>query len=75
MAQERIRKLREISVKIKSQDGLSELENQPAYLRRNVKLSDVPLSSESEVSRYTLSEEDNKVEIKANNSFLHDNVD
>ena len=52
-----------------------ELENQPAYLRRNVKLSDTPLSSESEVSRYTLSEENDNVEIKANNSFLHDNVD
>ncbi len=43
--------------------------------RLDIKLSDVPLSSESEVSRYTLSEEENKVEIKANNSFLHDNVD
>ncbi|MFC2110958.1 cell division protein FtsZ [Bacteroidota bacterium] len=75
MAQERIRKLREISVKIKSPGGLSELENQPAYVRRNIQLTDAPLSSESEVSRYTLSEDEDKVEIKQNNSFLHDNVD
>ena len=74
-ANDRIRKLREISVKIRTQEGLTELEDQPAYLRRNVKLSDTPMSSESEVSRYTLSEDDDKVEIKANNSFLHDNVD
>ncbi|MCF8296878.1 MAG: cell division protein FtsZ [Saprospiraceae bacterium] len=75
MAQERIRKLREISIKIKSPGGLTELENQPAYVRRNIELSDVPLSSETEISRYTLSEDDDKVEIRANNSFLHDNVD
>ena len=51
------------------------MENQPAYVRRNIELTDAPLSSESEVSRYTLSDDDDNVEIKANNSFLHDNVD
>lgn len=75
MAEERIRKLREISIKIKSPGGLTELENQPAYVRRNVTLTDAPLSSESELSRYTLSEDDNKVEISQNNRFLHDVVD
>ena len=57
--------------------GLNEMESQPAYLRKNITLSNVPHSSDSQVSRYTLSkeEEDKSAEIKPNNSFLHDNVD
>jgi cell division protein FtsZ len=75
-SQERIEKLKQLSFKLKSPNGLSELENEPAYKRRNVALDSTPHSSESQVSRYTLSEgDDKKVEIKPNNSFLHDNVD
>ena len=75
-AQDRVAKLKELSFKLKSPNGLSELENEPAYKRRNVNLDSTPHSSESQVSRYTLSEgDDKKVEIKPNNSFLHDNVD
>ncbi len=74
--QERKARLRDLSMKIKTPEGLSEIENQPAYLRRNVSLSDIPSSSESEISRYTLSDNgDKKIEIRSNNSFLHDNVD
>jgi cell division protein FtsZ len=75
-AQERILKLKELSFKLKTPSGISELENEPAYKRRNVDLDSNAHSSESQVSRYTLSEtEDKKIEIKPNNSFLHDNVD
>ena len=76
-AQDRVSKLKELSVRLlKTPNGLSELENEPAYKRRNVNLESTPHSSESQVSRYTLSEgDDKKVEIKPNNSFLHDNVD
>jgi cell division protein FtsZ len=75
-AQDRVAKLKELSFKLKSPNGLSELENEPAYKRRNINLDATPHSSESQVSRYTLSENDEKkVEIKPNNSFLHDNVD
>ena len=75
-AQDRVAKLKELSFKLKQPNGLSELENEPAYKRRNVNLDSTPHSSESQVSRYTLSEgDDKKVEIKPNNSFLHDNVD
>ncbi len=73
---ERENRLRELSMKVKTHDGLQSLENQPAYLRRNVNLSPVPASSESHVSRYSLSDDsENKTQIKSNNSFLHDNVD
>jgi len=77
-AQERIMKLKELSFKLKTPNGLNELENEPAYKRRNVQLDSTPHSSESQVSKYTLSPEegnDKKTNIKPNNSFLHDNVD
>lgn len=75
-ANERIQKLRDISLKLKSPQVLTDLENEPAYKRRNINLENVPHSSESQVSRFTLTEtEDKKIEIRPNNSFLHDNVD
>ena len=77
--QERINKLRGMTRSISSDSTLSELENEPAYLRRKVELEDTPHSSESQVSRFTLDEtEDWEGEdsgLKSNNSFLHDNVD
>ena len=77
-AKERILKLKELSFKLKTPNGLTELENEPAYKRRNVNL-DTPLhSSESQVSRFTLTQEEGeekKVSIRRNNSFLDDNVD
>jgi cell division protein FtsZ len=75
-SKERILKLKELSLKIKSPSGVNDLEKEPAYRRRNIKLDSTPHSSENTVSRYTLSEDDDKkTEIKPNNSFLHDNVD
>ena len=73
---ERIRRLKELSLKIKSPGGINDLEKVPAYKRRNIDLDETPHSSESNVSRYTLSEDDdNKTNLRQNNSFLHDNVD
>jgi cell division protein FtsZ len=76
---ERNRKLRELSEKIGDKNkvvDIEHLEKVPAYQRRNVVLTNVPPATESRVSKYTLSEDsDNNVEVKSNNSFLHDNVD
>ena len=73
---DRINKLKALSLKLKMPGGLKELENEPAYIRRNVKLVDSIPSEESQVAKYTLSSgDDNNTEIKSNNSFLHDNVD
>lgn len=75
-AQERIQRLKELSMKLKTPQGLNEMEHEPAYKRRNIQLDNVPHSSESQVSRFTLTEtDDKKIEIRPNNSFLHDNVD
>ncbi|MCD4663666.1 MAG: hypothetical protein K8R68_00245, partial [Bacteroidales bacterium] len=75
-SRERIRKLKDLSIKLRSPNEIDELEKTPAYIRRNVELADVKPSSETEISRFTLSEgEDKEVEINSSNSFLHDNVD
>jgi cell division protein FtsZ len=76
LAQERIRKLKDITLKMKSPEGLAALEKQTAFERKNIVLENKMPSTESSVSRYTLSEgDDKKIEIRPNNSFLHDNVD
>lgn len=70
------------SMQIKTQDilddpeALKHIEEIPAYKRKQIALDEVQHSSENQVSRYTVSidEDDNPV-IKSNNSFLHDNVD
>ncbi len=75
-SQERIRRLQDLGKKMKTSSAISEMENEPAYKRRSIKLEDVPHSSEENVSRFTLSEDDeNKTQLRENNSFLHDNVD
>ena len=72
---DRIARLKELSMKLRTPSGIHDLETEPAYLRKKQALDAVPHSSESQVSRYTLGEENGEPQIKANNSFLHDNVD
>lgn len=72
---ERIMRLKELSLKLKSTSGLQELESEPAYKRKQLTLDNTPHSSDSHVSKFTLSLDDGITQIKSNNSFLHDNVD
>jgi cell division protein FtsZ len=75
-ARERVERLRQMSLKLKSPGGLDELETEPAYKRKNVELSNAVPSEDSEVSKYTLSDgDDDGSKLKSDNSFLHDNVD
>lgn len=74
-SKERILRLKDLSMKLRTTNGLQELENEPAYKRKQMQLQQVPHSSESQVSRFTLSNEEGITEIRPNNSFLHDNVD
>lgn len=53
---------------------IDELENIPAYKRRNVELDLEADIEESKVSRYVLNDDDDDIEL-SENSFLHDNVD
>lgn len=74
---QRIKELKNLNITINNPQGLRDLEKEPAYVRRNKKLDDVPHSSEQQISRLSLFEDltTGKSEIKTNNSFLHDNVD
>ena len=75
-AREREERLREISIKLRTPSGLTKLEEEPAFKRNNVDLDDVSHSSADDVSHYTLTDsEDDKIILKDNNSYLHDNVD
>jgi cell division protein FtsZ len=66
--------LRSQTQKLNNPKAISDLENEPAYLRRGVRLDDIPLSAENTYSRYSVSPS-NINEISEGNSFLHDVVD
>jgi len=75
IAQERAFKIMEYTNKLKNAEGIADFENEPAYVRRNISLTQSIPSSEEFVSRFGLSEEeDGKSGLRSNN-FLHDNVD
>jgi len=82
---ERVRKLRYSHEKFKENDSMDDevkkssiddLENEPAYVRKKVRLDDVTHSKETNVSKYSLSEdEDKNAKLRDDNAYLHDNVD
>lgn len=71
-SKERIQRLKQLGNKILDPDSLKHKLEIPAYERKKVKLKDAPHSSESNISRYHLNDDN---EIVKNNRFLHDNVD
>ena len=55
---------------------IDEIEKEPAYKRQGVNLEDAQHSSETNASRLSVGTDDNDdVQLRSNNSFLHDNVD
>lgn len=75
-ADERRRKLKDFNYKFQnSVSSIDEIEKEPAYKRQGIDLSSGP-RPESKVSRTTLGEDSNDdIQLRSNNSFLHDNVD
>jgi cell division protein FtsZ len=76
----RMAQVREMHNRLRTPNGLSDFEREPAYKRMKKELSESPSSADSNVSRYTLSESidetgERRVELKRNNPYLHDNVD
>jgi cell division protein FtsZ len=71
-AHERFEKLKGGRALTTASDDLTEKMVVPAYQRKNVILNEPQHSSESNLSRFNLNEEN---EILGNNRFLHDNVD
>lgn len=72
--QERMSKIQEFTSRLRKADGITEFENEPAFVRRNVNLNMSKASSEDNVSRFGLSEDEDRGVLR-NNNFLHDNVD
>ena len=79
-AEIRRKKMKDFNYKFinKLNHSIDDIESEPAYKRMGVNLDDVPSSSETDKnkSRMTLGTDDNdEIQLRSNNSFLHDNVD
>ncbi|WP_299669254.1 cell division protein FtsZ [uncultured Polaribacter sp.] len=73
-AEERRQKMKGFNYKFNDQlnKNIDEIERQPAYKRQGLDLSaDAPISK----SKTAIKTDDNSIDFKSNNSFLHDNVD
>ncbi len=74
-ADERRRKMKDFNHKF-SNAKIDEFEKIPAYKRQGVNLDDTQHSSETKASRLSVGTDDNDdIQLRSNNSFLHDNVD
>ena len=74
---ERIEKMRaEKTIQNNTPEKISQLEKEPAYLRRGVKLKqDQERKEDKEMSNWTVRENTGRIELITDNSYLHDNVD
>ena len=74
-ADERRQKMKAFNYKFNT-SKIEEIEKEPAYKRQGVSLDDVEHSSDTHASRTTIGLDDNEeVQLRSNNSYLHDNVD
>jgi len=74
-ADERRRMMKDFNYKFNNAK-IDEIEKEPAYKRQGVNLEDTQHSSETNNSRMSLGTDDNDdLQLRSNNSFLHDNVD
>jgi len=77
-AAQRREKMKDFNYKFvnKVNKNIDEIEKEPAYKRMGVELDETSHSSEINQSRTTLEVDDNDdIQFRSNNSFLHDNVD
>ncbi|WP_418510929.1 cell division protein FtsZ [Corallibacter sp.] len=74
-AEERRRKMKDFNYKFNN-SKIDDIEKVPAYKRQGVNLDQVQHSSEANMSGTSISVDDNDdIQLRNNNSFLHDNVD
>ena len=74
-ADERRRKMKEFNYKFNS-TKIDDIEKVPAYKRQGVNLEEAKHSSDTDMSRTSIGLDDNDdIQLRNNNSFLHDNVD
>jgi len=74
-AEERRRKMKDFNYKFNN-SKIDDIEKTPAYKRRGIDLDETQHSSETNMSKTSVSIDDNDdIQFRSNNSFLHDNVD
>jgi len=74
-ADERRRKMKDFNYKF-NKSNIEEIERQPAYKRQGIHLEDSQHSSDTSASRMSVgTDENDDMQLRRNNSFLHDNVD
>jgi cell division protein FtsZ len=74
-ADERRRKMKDFNYKFNNAK-IDEIEKEPAYKRQGVNLEESQHSSDTNASRMSVGTDDNDdIQLRSNNSFLHDNVD
>ena len=74
-AEERRRKMKDFNYKFNTAK-IDDIEKVPAYKRQGVNLEEAKHSSETDLSRTSIGVDDNDdIQLRSNNSFLHDNVD
>lgn len=69
---ERLQRLNGVDHQWMQPDDIKNKLDEPAYTRKQVRLDDVPHSSERNISRLSLNDDS---QILGNNKYLHDNVD
>ena len=64
-------------ISYKTENDIEQLENEPAFKRKNIKLDDIEEinSPDEEISRYTLSDKEGTPKLRENNSFLNPELD
>lgn len=74
-AEERKRKMKEFNYKFRnSQSKIDEIEKEPAYKRMGIDLDEAK-NEDLKISRTSVNTDEDQVNLRSNNSFLHDNVD
>ncbi len=73
--EERKRKMKEFNYKFKNTPShIDEIEKQPAYKRMGIDLNETS-HDRPNISRTSVNTDDDDIELRRNNSYLHDNVD
>jgi cell division protein FtsZ len=74
-SEERKKTMKEFNYKFRNNNSkIEEIEKQPAYKRMGIDL-DEKTKEDGTISRTSVNTDDDDIELRSNNSFLHDNVD
>lgn len=72
--EERKKTMKEFNYKFRnSASKIEDIEKQPAYKRMGIELEDA--DTDTNISRTSINTDDDDIDLRSNNSFLHDNVD